>query len=62
MDNLTRSEVSTILNGLQFVRANIRKELFVEGVAEGGLWNDPEYRNVVDLQTKIMTYYDKIAY
>jgi len=61
MDNLTRSEVSTILNGLQFVRANIRKELLAEGVV-ANLWDDPEYRNVVDLQTKIMNYYDKIAY
>ena len=60
MDNLTRTELTTILEGLHLVRAELRKELQEEGVEF--LFTCPEYKDLVNLQEKVLTYRDKIPY
>jgi|688.fasta_scaffold1346813_2 hypothetical protein len=61
MDNLNRYELSTILDGLQLVRDEMRKELFDAGEVQN-LLDDPEYSNLVLLQEKILTLRSNIAY
>lgn len=60
MDNLTRTELTTILEGLHLVRAELRKELQEEGVEF--LFTCPEYKGLVNLQEKVLAYRDKIPY
>ena len=60
MDNLTRTELTTILEGLHLVRDALRKELQEEGVEF--LFTCPEYKDLVNLQEKVLTYRDKIPY
>lgn len=61
MDNLTRYELSTILDGLQLVRNEMRKELLDAGEVQN-LLDDPEYRNIILLQEKILTIRDGMTY
>lgn len=61
MDNLTRYELSTILDGLQLVRNEMRKELLDEGEVQN-LLDDVEYRNIILLQEKILTIRDGLTY
>ena len=60
MDNLTRYELSTILDGLQFVRNERRAELLEDG--QENLFGCDEYRNIVTLQEKILTILDRMTY
>lgn len=61
MDNLTSYELSTILDGLQLVRNEMRKELLDAGEVQN-LLDDPEYRNIILLQEKILTIRDGMTY
>ena len=61
MDNLSRTELSTILDGLQLVRDERRKQLFAGGAVES-LFDDQDYRNIVSLQEKIMYHCEKMPY
>jgi hypothetical protein len=60
MDNLTRYELSTILDGLQFVRNERRAELLEDG--QENLFGCDEYRNIVTLQEKFLSLLDKMTY
>lgn len=60
MDNLTRSELKMILEGLHLVRAGLRKELQEEGVEF--LFTVDEYKSLVNLQEKVLVYLDKMPY
>ena len=61
MDNLTSYELSTILDGLQLVRNEMRKELLDAGEVQN-LLDDVEYRNIILLQEKILTIRDGLTY
>ncbi len=61
MDNLTSYELSTILDGLQLVRNEMRKELLDAGEVQN-LLDDTEYRNIILLQEKILTIRDGMTY
>lgn len=61
MDNLTRYELATILDGLQLVRDELRKDLFDAGEVQN-LLDDTEYRNIILLQEKILAYRDGMTY
>ena len=60
MDNLTRYELSLIITGLHRVRDEIRNELREEGVKDP--FARDEYRGLVALQEKVLTYRDKMTY
>lgn len=60
MDNLTRSELFLILDGLHHVRDERREELLEGGVKD--LFVCDQYRKITDLQAKILAARDKMAY
>lgn len=61
MDNLSRSELSIILESLHYVRDERREEL-LDVWGSINLMDDVEYRKISDLQAKILASRDKMAY
>ncbi len=59
--NLTRSELRTILRGLNLERECLRTELLFEGKTEN-LLDEPEYDELVTLQDKLLAVLDKMTY
>jgi len=60
MDNLTRSQLKMILSGLHREREALRNELLEEGVEF--LFTVDEYRDLVDLQDKIIGTLERMPY
>lgn len=59
--NLTRSELRTVLRGLNLERECLRTELLFEGKVEN-LLDEPEYDELVELQDKLLAVLDKMTY
>jgi hypothetical protein len=60
MDNLTRSELKMILDGLQRVREERRQELLDDG--EQNLMGCDEYSSIVMLQEKVLRVLERMPY
>jgi hypothetical protein len=60
MDNLTRTELKMILEGLHLVRDERRKELKAQGVEF--LFSEDEYKGIVILQEKVLRVLDRMTY
>lgn len=62
MDNLTRAELFLILDGLHHVRDERREELLDSGVKVKNLFACDQFRQISDLQAKVLAACDKMAY
>jgi hypothetical protein len=59
--SLTRSELRTILRGLNLERECLRSELLDEGKVKN-LLDVPEYDELVTLQDKLLNHLDAMTY
>ena len=59
--SLTRSELRTILRGLNLERECLRTELLAEGKVKN-LLDVPEYDELVELQDKLLNRLDMMPY